>query len=317
MIRDPRSDTRGTTSLTTTRLMVFKLVMAAAKTWRSFKGENLLPKVVAEYLLIPLCGYGRKRGRSGHSQLGLKGRSEPVQPWHGRSTAARSADAEPRPEGRADRLAVGTGRVADGAFHGLGAAAGAAEDAGQFQRAAVQGTEAEPGRHVETRRATQGQPGSQGRRPQPDGGARSGRERQGGRMPTLRHGPGRGGPSSPQPLRQDRIAAGPPHGDARGTLRRAVLVLRAARPWRQFPRGWRRARPLARASWRWRSTCASLTPSATDACAACSSTCSASPSAKARSTPCSAAPSPPSTTPRRPSWPDCAGRGSYARTRQA
>ena len=28
------------------RLMVFKLVMAAAKTWRRLKGENQLPKVV-------------------------------------------------------------------------------------------------------------------------------------------------------------------------------------------------------------------------------------------------------------------------------
>jgi len=27
--------------------MVFKLLMAAAKTWRRLKGENLLPKVVA------------------------------------------------------------------------------------------------------------------------------------------------------------------------------------------------------------------------------------------------------------------------------
>ncbi len=27
--------------------MVFKLVVAAAKTWRRLKGENLLPKVVA------------------------------------------------------------------------------------------------------------------------------------------------------------------------------------------------------------------------------------------------------------------------------
>ena len=30
----------------TARLMVFKLVMAAAKTWRRLKGENQLPKVV-------------------------------------------------------------------------------------------------------------------------------------------------------------------------------------------------------------------------------------------------------------------------------
>ena len=30
----------------TARLMVFKLVMAAAKTWRRLKGENQLPKIV-------------------------------------------------------------------------------------------------------------------------------------------------------------------------------------------------------------------------------------------------------------------------------
>ncbi len=34
-------------SPTTAKLMVFKLVVAAAKTWRRLKGENLLPKVVA------------------------------------------------------------------------------------------------------------------------------------------------------------------------------------------------------------------------------------------------------------------------------
>ena len=39
--------TRGSLSPTTARLMVFKLVMAAAKTWRRLKGENQLPKVVA------------------------------------------------------------------------------------------------------------------------------------------------------------------------------------------------------------------------------------------------------------------------------
>jgi putative transposase len=31
---------------TTTKLMVFKLVNTAAKTWRRLKGENQLPKVV-------------------------------------------------------------------------------------------------------------------------------------------------------------------------------------------------------------------------------------------------------------------------------
>ena len=39
--------TKGALSQTTARLMVFKLVMAAAKTWRRLKGENQLPKVVA------------------------------------------------------------------------------------------------------------------------------------------------------------------------------------------------------------------------------------------------------------------------------
>ena len=38
--------TRGALSHDTARLMVFKLVMAAAKTWRRLKGENQLPKVV-------------------------------------------------------------------------------------------------------------------------------------------------------------------------------------------------------------------------------------------------------------------------------
>lgn len=39
--------TKGALSPITARLMVFKLVMAAAKTWRRLKGEKLLPKVVA------------------------------------------------------------------------------------------------------------------------------------------------------------------------------------------------------------------------------------------------------------------------------
>ncbi len=39
--------TRGALSPTTARLMVFKLVMAAAKTWRRLKGENQLPKPLA------------------------------------------------------------------------------------------------------------------------------------------------------------------------------------------------------------------------------------------------------------------------------
>jgi putative transposase len=39
--------TKGALSQATARLMVFKLVMAAAKTWRRLKGETQLPKVVA------------------------------------------------------------------------------------------------------------------------------------------------------------------------------------------------------------------------------------------------------------------------------
>ena len=39
--------TKGALSPKTARLMVFKLVMAASKTWRRLKGENQLPKVVA------------------------------------------------------------------------------------------------------------------------------------------------------------------------------------------------------------------------------------------------------------------------------
>ena len=39
--------TKGALSPTTARLMVFKLVMAASRTWRRMKGENQLPKVVA------------------------------------------------------------------------------------------------------------------------------------------------------------------------------------------------------------------------------------------------------------------------------
>lgn len=39
--------TKGSLSSTTARLMVFKLVVAASKTWRRLKGTNLLPKVIA------------------------------------------------------------------------------------------------------------------------------------------------------------------------------------------------------------------------------------------------------------------------------
>jgi transposase-like protein len=38
--------TKGALSPTTARLMVFKLVLAASKTWRRLKGENQLPKIV-------------------------------------------------------------------------------------------------------------------------------------------------------------------------------------------------------------------------------------------------------------------------------
>ena len=38
--------TKGSLSTTTAKLMVFKLITAAAKTWRRLKGENQLPKVV-------------------------------------------------------------------------------------------------------------------------------------------------------------------------------------------------------------------------------------------------------------------------------
>ena len=38
--------TKSALSQDTARQMVFKLVMAAAKTWRRLKGENQLPKVV-------------------------------------------------------------------------------------------------------------------------------------------------------------------------------------------------------------------------------------------------------------------------------
>lgn len=39
--------TKGSLSPTTARLMVFKLVIAASKTWRRLKGTNQLPKVIA------------------------------------------------------------------------------------------------------------------------------------------------------------------------------------------------------------------------------------------------------------------------------
>jgi len=38
--------TRGSLSSTTAKLMVFKLIIAASKTWRRLQGENQLPKVI-------------------------------------------------------------------------------------------------------------------------------------------------------------------------------------------------------------------------------------------------------------------------------
>ncbi|AIB15629.1 hypothetical protein ABAZ39_27570 (plasmid) [Azospirillum argentinense] len=38
--------TKGALSQDTAKLMVFKLVTAAAKTWRRLQGENQLPKVI-------------------------------------------------------------------------------------------------------------------------------------------------------------------------------------------------------------------------------------------------------------------------------
>jgi putative transposase len=38
--------TKGSLSSATAKLMVFKLIMAASKTWRRLNGENQLPKVV-------------------------------------------------------------------------------------------------------------------------------------------------------------------------------------------------------------------------------------------------------------------------------
>ena len=37
---------KGALSQDTARLMVFKLVMAASKTWRRLQGQNQLPKVI-------------------------------------------------------------------------------------------------------------------------------------------------------------------------------------------------------------------------------------------------------------------------------
>jgi putative transposase len=46
-VRHRTMTTKGALSDKTARLMVFKLLMAAAKTWRRLKGENRLPMVIA------------------------------------------------------------------------------------------------------------------------------------------------------------------------------------------------------------------------------------------------------------------------------
>ena len=45
-VRHRTARTKGALSQATARLMVFKLVITAAKTWRRLKGENQLPKVI-------------------------------------------------------------------------------------------------------------------------------------------------------------------------------------------------------------------------------------------------------------------------------
>ena len=45
-VRHRTARTKGALSAKTAKLMVFKLVNAAAKTWRRLRGENQLPKVV-------------------------------------------------------------------------------------------------------------------------------------------------------------------------------------------------------------------------------------------------------------------------------
>ena len=45
-VRHRTTRTKGALSAKTAKLMVFKLVNAAAKTWRRLKGENQLPKVI-------------------------------------------------------------------------------------------------------------------------------------------------------------------------------------------------------------------------------------------------------------------------------
>jgi putative transposase len=45
-VRHRTARAKGALSQETARLMVFKLVMAAARAWRRLKGENQLPKVI-------------------------------------------------------------------------------------------------------------------------------------------------------------------------------------------------------------------------------------------------------------------------------
>ena len=47
IVRHRTVRTKGALSHKTTRLMVFKLVMAAARDWRRLKGETRLPMVIA------------------------------------------------------------------------------------------------------------------------------------------------------------------------------------------------------------------------------------------------------------------------------
>jgi hypothetical protein len=46
---------KGALSQDTARLMVFKLVIAASKTWRKLQGQNQLPKVINHHLSGPQC----------------------------------------------------------------------------------------------------------------------------------------------------------------------------------------------------------------------------------------------------------------------
>jgi hypothetical protein len=57
--------TKGSLSATTAKLMVFKLVTAAAKTWRRLKGENQLPKVVVPWRCRAGAGPDRRPAAAG------------------------------------------------------------------------------------------------------------------------------------------------------------------------------------------------------------------------------------------------------------